>query len=97
MTRQEMIDELFENIGWDKMHFVVITDGEDTWCQFMGDQTGIDVNDEVNREIGRIPLEHAYWDDTLAEWGVSSTDEMDEDVAKDFKNDILDYEISEIL
>ena len=96
MTRQEMIDKLFENIGWDKENFVVITDGEDTWCQFMGDHTGIR-DDAPGHEVGRISLAGTYWDDTLAEWGVSSTDEMDEGTAKAFKDDVLEYELDSIL
>ena len=85
-----------KNIGWDKRDFVVITDGEDTWCQYMGDQTGIP-DDDPGHEIGRIPLSYYYWSDVLAEWGVESTDEMDEETAKAFKADVLEYDLDSIL
>ena len=96
MTKEEMVNELFEHIGCDRENFVIITDGEDAWCQYMGDQTGIP-DDDPGHEVGRIPLAYSYWGDTLAEWGVESTDEMDEETAKAFKYDVLKYDLDSFL
>ena len=51
-----MIDEPIKNIGWDKRDFVVITDGEDTWCQFTGDQAGSGVNDDTGHDEMHISI-----------------------------------------
>ena len=85
MTRQEILEDIFDNIGWQYTEAVVF-DGTVEYRNIASD------GEYDNEAIVTINLSPEYWRDTLAEWGIEDTSKVDADTRGEFIADVLvDY------
>ncbi|MGY0836967.1 hypothetical protein ACW66K_05840 [Aerococcus urinaeequi] len=83
MTRQEILEDIFDKIGWLYTEAVVF----DGTVEYRNIEDSGEYDDEA---IAIINLTPEYWRDTLEEWGIEDTENADEDTRDDFIADVLE-------
>lgn len=83
MTRQEILEDIFDKIGWLYTEAVVF----DGTVEYRNIESSGEYDDEA---IAIINLSPENWYDTLAEWGIEETSEVDAETKEDFIADVLE-------
>jgi hypothetical protein len=83
--KNEIAEEIIENIGWDGMELIVYSDGYSTIRQ-----EGSFGEDE-DQIIAKVPLSEWYWSDTIASWVGDSSEIENLPLAnrQDFIDDVI--------
>ena len=83
MDTVKIAKEIFENLNWDGMEFVVYRDGE-TFTRQIGS-----FGEHEDEILVTINLSEYYWADIFKEWEIVDLDEISESLKEDFIDEVI--------
>lgn len=86
--KETIAEEIFDNIGWDGMEFVVLADENlEVFTEIRQENSMTENFDE--EVLFKQSLSSHYWNDVLNEWEIEAINDCSDSLKKDFIDEVI--------